>query len=438
LGIERCGKINASNSGSESWTGIGVVAGFGAVVLIRQWPHGKKGDVRWRIRLLQTPQELSLIYKTRNQLNQRVAANQISFYIYLDQDSGFHHGFPSGFFGSPGNLGTIHIDTGCIDDPNVANGCSTNPDILDRVHGTVMRIAFDPQTPGKFVGVNIEEPENWGVLQTGRGYDLRGVTKVIFDVRSPDGATIQVGVGGCNTAFLTIPATWTTMTIGLNALSCTPDLSNVHIVFAVGTNDMHAPRGGTVLFDNIRFDPVPTSQQAALGFPLGNQTFGVLPQQNVPIPPDQLLRNLTTIYESGLSLQALLARGTAEDLAHARVIADTFDDALHHDSHGDPLPSAPDGSVGLHNGYDNGDIALFNTQSPPKLGQAGDVRLAGFTATQLCSPSGFCLVLDDTTGGNNAFAILDVHFISSLPVRQQPVCKAWADTRPVRSIWDVS
>jgi hypothetical protein len=35
LGIERCGKINALNSGSESWTGIGVVAGFAVVVLIR-------------------------------------------------------------------------------------------------------------------------------------------------------------------------------------------------------------------------------------------------------------------------------------------------------------------------------------------------------------------------------------------------------------------
>ena len=33
-----------------------------------QWPHGKKGDVRWRIKLLQTPQELNLIDKTRNQL----------------------------------------------------------------------------------------------------------------------------------------------------------------------------------------------------------------------------------------------------------------------------------------------------------------------------------------------------------------------------------
>jgi hypothetical protein len=68
LGIERGGKRNAANSGSESWTGIGVVAGFGAAVLIRQWPHGKQSDGRWKIRLLQTPQELSLIDKTRNQL----------------------------------------------------------------------------------------------------------------------------------------------------------------------------------------------------------------------------------------------------------------------------------------------------------------------------------------------------------------------------------
>jgi hypothetical protein len=53
LGIERCGKINASNSGSESWTGIGVVAGFGAVVLIVQSPHGRNGEVSWRSELLQ-------------------------------------------------------------------------------------------------------------------------------------------------------------------------------------------------------------------------------------------------------------------------------------------------------------------------------------------------------------------------------------------------
>jgi hypothetical protein len=45
LGIERCGKRNASNSGSENWTGIGVVAGVGAVVLIMHGPRGKKRDM---------------------------------------------------------------------------------------------------------------------------------------------------------------------------------------------------------------------------------------------------------------------------------------------------------------------------------------------------------------------------------------------------------
>jgi hypothetical protein len=269
-----------------------------------------------------------------------------------------------------------------------------------------MRVSFDAQAPGNFAGVNIEEPENWGVLRTGSGYPLSGANNVILDMRSPDGATVQFGVGGCNTSFMTIPASWTTLTIALNALSCSPDLTDVHILFAIATNDIHAPQGGTVLIDNVHFDPVPSIQQSALGFPLGNQTFGVLPQQNAPILSDQVLRNLTTIYESAITEEVLLARGTDQDLADARLIADTFDYALHHDNHGDLLPIAPDGSVGLHNGYESGDIALFNDQQAPKLGKSGDIRLAGFTATVLCAPSGFCLVLDGATGGNNAFAIL--------------------------------
>jgi hypothetical protein len=50
--MERCGKINAVNSGSESWTGIGVVAGFDAVVLILQWPHMRDDDANGKIQLL--------------------------------------------------------------------------------------------------------------------------------------------------------------------------------------------------------------------------------------------------------------------------------------------------------------------------------------------------------------------------------------------------
>jgi hypothetical protein len=350
-----------------------------------------------------------------NLLNSRTSANRQGFYVYLDQDSGFNHGFPSGFFASnTANLGTIHIDTGCIFDATATNGCATNANALDRSRGTVMRISFDPQTPGNFAGVNIEEPENWGVLQTGNGYDLRGANSVTFDAWSPNGAMVQFGAGQCVTNFMPISANWTTFSVSLSSLTsapgqataCPPALDSVHVLFTVVTNDVVAPNGATVLLDNIQFSPIPTSRQSALGFPLGNQTFGVLPQQTTPFPPDQVLRNLTTIYESALAEIALLARGSSTDIPNARLIADTFDYALHHDSHGDPLPVAPDGSVGLHNGYENGDIALFNNQQPPKQGQAGDIRLAGFTATVLCAPSNYCLVLDGATGGNNAFAIL--------------------------------
>jgi uncharacterized protein (TIGR03437 family) len=338
----------------------------------------------------------------------RINANRSTFMVYQDQDSGENHGFPSGFFG---NIATVHLDTGCVDDTTQPDGCAPpGSNLLDRVHGTVLRVSFDPQAPGTFAGLNIEEPENWGVLRTGLGHDLQGALNVVFDVRSPDGASVQFGVDGCVSPYMSIPMTWTTVTIPLSSLgSCTSDFSNfsaVHIMFAVATNDINAPSGGTVLLDNIRFDPVPNSHQNALSFPLGNQTFGVVPTQNVPVAPDQVLRNLTTIYESALALLASIASGTSQDLANAHLIADAFDYALHHDNHGDPLPGGSDGSVGLHNGYEFGDLALFNSQQPPKQGEAGDIRLAGFTATSLCPTSRFCLVLDGATGGNNAFAIL--------------------------------
>jgi hypothetical protein len=52
LGIERCGKINALNSVSESWTEIGVVAGCAVVAFIVEGPHVSKGDTTQGIKLL--------------------------------------------------------------------------------------------------------------------------------------------------------------------------------------------------------------------------------------------------------------------------------------------------------------------------------------------------------------------------------------------------
>jgi hypothetical protein len=52
-GIARCGTIHPSNAGSESWTGIGVVAGVGAVILLRQGPHTRHVDACESIKVLQ-------------------------------------------------------------------------------------------------------------------------------------------------------------------------------------------------------------------------------------------------------------------------------------------------------------------------------------------------------------------------------------------------
>ena len=69
--MERWGKINALNSVSESWTGIGVVAGFAAVMLITQGPHLKDIAAYWRIKFLHILQEVRDICKTRNHLDRK-------------------------------------------------------------------------------------------------------------------------------------------------------------------------------------------------------------------------------------------------------------------------------------------------------------------------------------------------------------------------------
>jgi hypothetical protein len=344
-------------------------------------------------------------------LNQRAAENRQTFFVYQDSDAGANHGVASGFFGA---FQKIDVDAACIDDAAAANGCSSDPARLDQSRGTVLRISFQALDSTEFAGVNIEEPENWGASKRGIGYDLRGATALVFDVRSPTpgGVFVQFGVDGNTTALAFIPrsTSFQTMTIPLN-LFASDAFNDVHILFTVVTNGTNAPNGGTLLLDNIRFTPSPAVRQPALGFPLATQTFGVLPVQSasagrVPIPPDQANRNITTIYESALVLQALLDRGTPDDQARARIVADTFVYAASHENPGLALPAAANGSHGLHSGYESGDIALLNDQSPG-VARAGDVRFAGFSAgTQLCGPSRYCPILDDATGGNTAFAIL--------------------------------
>ena len=108
----------------------------------------------------------------------RSSADQQVFYVYQDADSGFNHAFPSGKFASnntdPTVLAKMHINSAAVDDPSSSSGTTADPTRMDQAHGTVMQLVFDPLALGEFVGVNLEEPENWGVTQAGVGYDLRG------------------------------------------------------------------------------------------------------------------------------------------------------------------------------------------------------------------------------------------------------------------------
>jgi len=355
-------------------------------------------------------QSIGISTPAYREVSQRAAANQANFYVYQDGDSGFNHGFPSGYFGV---TSAVNTNTACVDDPSAADGCSISPSSLDTTRGTVLQVSFGAidQFPYN-AGLNIEEPQDWGTLKTGTGYNLTPANTIVFDVRSPAGLTVQFGVNQCQLVSMTLPPSQTYTTLTLPLGSCGADLTNVHVLFTVGTS---APNGGIVLLDNIRFEPVPTWQLTnpeAFSFPISTQTFGVVPLEAespgpITFPSDQVLRNVTTTYESALALLVLLDRGQPQDLTNALEIANAFDYALQHENQGWPLPVAPGGYVGLHDAYESGDLAFLNDQtSPAGASKAGNSRLAGFTATVTCAPTNYCLVLDGATGGNDAFAIL--------------------------------
>ena len=183
------------------------------------------------------------------------------------------------------------------------------------------------------------------------GYDLTGATAVSLDVRSPGGISIQIGVNGCMTNYIQLPASTTytpkTFTLDTNSLSCVPDLTSVHILFTVTTNAFEAPAGGTVLMDNMQFTSAPlraAQGSETLSLPLSTQTFGVVPQYQIPFPPDQVNRNIASTYEAALSLLGFLARGASQDLTDAQSIANALDYALHNDNQGELLPVAPGAS----------------------------------------------------------------------------------------------
>ena len=341
------------------------------------------------------------------ELNQSATEDTNNFWVFKDADSGLNHGVPSGVFVQQVAFSSIVIDTGCVDLATSATGCSSDPNAIDVTRGTVLRIAFPGLSGVQFAGVNIQEPSDFSPNVPSLGYNFTSASSIQFDARSPQNATVRFGVGGCVTPYIPVPPTWTSMSISLSSLSCKPDLTNVHLLFAVSADLKIGSTGASILLDNIRFLPLPSSEASVLSLPVSTRTVGVPPHQNYPIPTDQVNRNPSTVYEVALTIAAFLARGQAQDIANATVLANTLDYALHHENSGDPVPML-NGSIGLHTAYEAGDISFLNAQAPSVgSGHAGDSRLAGFSASStLCGPTGFCLVLDGASAGSNAWAII--------------------------------
>jgi hypothetical protein len=83
------------------------------------------------------PSNLGISGPAYTLINARTAQNQSRFFVYQDMDSGFNHGYPSGFFGN--STGSLQINPGCVYDAAAADGCSTDPAAMDQARGTVFQ-----------------------------------------------------------------------------------------------------------------------------------------------------------------------------------------------------------------------------------------------------------------------------------------------------------
>lgn len=390
----------------------------------------------------------SITSRVHTFMKARMAKIQETFFIYEDGDSAFGTGIPSGLFASTEALRLkVKFDTACVYDSKYAKGCAPfESAAIDRTaRKQVLAINWPPMAALDFAGLTIERPENFGRDRTASAEtDLRGATRVLFRAKSQTpGCRFRVAVRGSETPWLSAPD-WQDFAFSFSDLN--PPLrrlTGVHALFTAVSNGANCPNGGTVLFDDIRLDPVPILARKSVGFPLANDTWGVVPAATkatrMPaIYSDQVNRNIAPIYESSLALLFFLDQ---KDFENARMIADAFVEALRYSGvPGNPtyIPPAPksldyrlceygnapvppitkeptEGAMILASSYQGG--RLF-TMGDPFVSSDYNVRNGGFTLAEPtpevppgrkevdCGLSRYCLVLDGTTGGNNAFAML--------------------------------
>lgn len=327
------------------------------------------------------------------------------FAVYEDLDSGYNHGTFSGVFGSPSARDKILIDPGCIPLGNPPTGCSLDANATNRERGTVLRVEFQPLVADEFVGVSAVEPAGLFLNESGAPYDLRGIERLTFDAMSPtanNGLRVQFGFGGSTAPFRSLTTQWSRITINLSDQTAIVNPERTSILFTIVTNAANARQGGIVLLDNIRFEPVPATQMVTLGFPPGFKTYGVVPVRSdlpgpIPVPPDQLFRNHASIEAMAWAAAVLLELGEAYQPS-AKLLLDSFVYAAANRNQAVSPPAISDGTAGLLSCLSSGDIALKNNLGGAR---AGNIRPCGVTVG-----TGYRVVLDDATGGQNAAVIL--------------------------------
>jgi hypothetical protein len=262
------------------------------------------------------------------------------FVVYDDRDSGGVHFFPSGWMGDLVNYNT-ETEELIIDD-----NCSTRP--FRGLTCTKITYPIDLAQRGVkgWAGVFWQFPDkNWG---SWRGYDLSHYCfhgeeiQLSFAARGETGEErIKFQAGGINRPLyfnsnfkfqdtfgpvkpnnslrdgvLKLSRNWRLYSFDLTD----KDLRNVIGPFCwVADNDLN-PQGATFYLDEMRIRFGPQGRQRRLQEPRFIRSYMPLNSGG----PDLYFRNVSCVYDNALAILAFLARGNADDLRRAKLLADAF------------------------------------------------------------------------------------------------------------------
>jgi hypothetical protein len=305
-------------------------------------------------------------------LARRMDQFQSDFIIYDDMDSGGIQFYPSGWMGDliglPPNKAAAIIDDECAAvQPHQGTSCIqlTYPEEL-ATKGTLGWAAI----------YWIYPDNNFGKVP---GYDLSkykdGAT-LVFAARGEKGGEVaEFKIGGVNrppdrdpklphsdsfgplsTGPLTLGKNWQEYRIPLKE-----DLGNLIGGFCWVTKRQQNPKGCRIYLDSIRIELGEKGRKLRLNEPHfipSYVSFGVG-------KPDRYFRNVCYCYDQALALLAFLARGEADDLRRAKLLADMLVYAQEHDRY------FKDGR--LRTAYSCGDPLYYADGKP-----APSVRLPGW------------------------------------------------------------